>query len=260
MSDLAGRVALVTGGGRGIGAAVARALADAGASVAVAARTGAEVETVAEELRASGVRAAAVVADVTDEASVAAMLREVDAELGAVDVLVNNAGTATAAPVHRLTLADWNRLLAVNATGVFLCTREALPGMRRRGWGRVVTVASVAGLHGDRYISAYAASKHAVLGFTRSVALEVAGEGVTVNAVCPGYVDTPLTLRSAERIAERTGRTVDDGLAWMAARSPLGRLIRPGEVAHAVVSLCHEEAGAVNGEALVVDGGATFSA
>lgn len=250
------RTAVVTGGGRGIGRAVARRLAAAGASVLVTARTADEIEAVAEELRDEGHAAAAVAADVTDPAEVEILARRAEEELGRVDVLVNNAGASSSAPVERLDVDEWERLLAVNATGTFLCTRAFLPGMVERGWGRVVTVASVSGLAGGRYIAAYSASKHAAVGFTRSVALEVAREGVTVNAVCPGYVDTGMTRESVARIAEKTGRSEDEAREAILAGSPQRRLIQPGEVAHAVLFLCHEDARGINGETLAIDGGA----
>lgn len=253
---LAGRVAVVTGGGRGIGAAVAGELAVMGAAVAVAARTVREIEAVAGELREKGHRAISVPCDVTDEAGVAALRRAVEDELGPVDVLVNNAGIASSATVARTTLEEWNRIFAINATGTFLCTRELLPGMMERGWGRVVNVASIAGLTGDRYMAAYAASKHAVVGLTRCAAAEAAAKGVTVNAVCPGYVDTPMTDESVARMVEKTGMDTAAARGYLEKTSPQGRLILPEEVAHAVASLCHPRAAAINGEALLVDGGA----
>jgi NAD(P)-dependent dehydrogenase (short-subunit alcohol dehydrogenase family) len=253
---LRGRSAVVTGAGRGIGAAVARRLAAAGAAVVVAARTAAEVEAVAAGVRDGGGAAWAVRCDVTDEAAVAALAVEAVERLGHVDILVNNAGLASSAPVQRTSLEEWNRLLAVNATGAFLCTRSFIGPMLERGWGRVVSVASVAGLRGARYIAAYAASKHALLGLTRSAAAEVAGRGVTVNAVCPGYVDTPMTDESVARIMARTGRTEAEARAAIVESSPLGRLLTPDEVAAAVIYLCGEAAAGVNGQALVLDGGA----
>ncbi len=175
------------------------------------------------------------------------------------DILVNNAGIAHSAPLIRTDLGDWNRLLAVNATGTFLCTRAFLPGMIERGWGRVVNVASVAGLAGARYIAAYAASKHAVIGLTRSAAAEVAERGVTVNAICPGYVDTPMTTESLRRIAEKTGRSEAEALDAILAGTPQRRLIEPDEVAHAVISLCAEAARGINGQSIVIDGGELLS-
>jgi 3-hydroxybutyrate dehydrogenase len=251
------RTAVVTGGGQGIGAAVAERLARAGAAVVVAARAGARIEAVAARLRDEGLRGAAIPCDVTDPASVEALFSRTNQAFGPVEILINNAGASSSAPLHRLTLDEWNRLLAVNATGPFLCTRACLPGMVERGWGRVVNVASVAGLRGGRYIAAYAASKHAVVGLTRSVALEVAGAGVTVNAVCPGFVDTPMTTESVARIVEKTGRTEEEALRAIASASPQRRLLDPEEVAHAVLFLCHEDARGVNGECVVLDGGGT---
>ena len=254
MNNLAGRVAVVTGAGRGIGAATARALADAGLSVVVAGRTRDQIERQAAELVALGHEAKAVVCDVTSEGSVQALSREA-AELGPVAVLVNNAGAAASMPVVRTSLEDWNGLIAVNATGAFLCTRAFLPGMLERQWGRVVNVASTAGLSGGKYLAAYSAAKHALVGLTRSVAAEVAGTGVTVNAVCPGFVDTEMTAETVDRIVAKTGRTREEALAAALASAGQTRLISAAEVAAAVASLA---AAAVthppNGEALVLDG------
>ncbi|MEW6282465.1 MAG: SDR family oxidoreductase, partial [Candidatus Eremiobacterota bacterium] len=197
---LHGMGALITGGGRGIGAAVAGALAEEGASVVVAARTSAEIEQVAAGLRQAGHTASALPCDVSSVEDVERLVAGARDFLGHIDILVNNAGIASSSPVHSQSLEEWQRIFAVNVTGPFLLTRACLPGMLERGWGRVVNVASVAALGGARYISAYSASKHAVLGFTRCVALEAAARGVTVNAVCPGYVDTELTRSSVERI------------------------------------------------------------
>ncbi len=254
MNTPAGRVAVVTGAGRGIGAATARALADAGHSVVLAARTRDQIERRATELAAMGRRAKAVVCDVTSEASVQALAREA-AELGPVAVLVNNAGAAGSMPITRTSLEDWNRLMAVNATGAFLCTRTFLPGMLERQWGRVVNVASTAGLSGSKYLAAYSAAKHALVGLTRAAAAEVAGTGVTVNAVCPGFVDTEMTAETVDRIVAKTGRTREEALAAALASAGQTRLITAQEVAAAVVSLSAETVTeAPNGEALVLDG------
>jgi 3-hydroxybutyrate dehydrogenase len=254
MNPLAGRVAVVTGAGRGIGAATARALAEAGFSVVVAARSRDQIERQSTELLALGHEAKAIVCDVTSEASVEALSREA-AEVGPVAVLVNNAGAAASMPVARTSLADWNRLIAVNATGAFLCTRAFLPGMLGRKWGRVVNVASTAGLSGGKYLAAYSAAKHALVGLTRSAAAEVAGTGVTVNAVCPNFVDTEMTAETLARIVAKTGRTREDALAAALASAGQTRLIPAAEVAAAVVALATADgAHPPNGEALILDG------
>jgi len=237
-ATLGGRGAVVTGGGRGIGAAVARALVAEGASVVVAARTAREIEAVADELRAQGGKAWAVACDVTDERSVQALGHEARRLLGTVDVLVNNAGDSHSAPLRKIALADWERIMAVNATGTFLCTREFAPEMAGRGWGRIVNVASIAGLEGAKYVAHYSAAKHAVLGFTRSIAVELAGTGVTVNAVCPGYVDTPMTERTLANVEARADLPREEALAAVLASAGQDRLVSPEEVASAVVDLC----------------------
>ena len=252
---LTGKGAVVTGGGRGIGVAVARALTRSGAAVVVTARTAAEIETVAEGLRAAGRTAHAVPCDVGDPDSVAAMAARAEELLGTVDILVNNAGIARSAPFLRVSLDQWQTVHRVNATGVLLVTQAFLPGMLERGWGRIVNVASVASLEGHRYITAYAASKHALMGMTRCLAAELPGTGVTVNSVCPSYVDTPMTDENIERIAATTGRdpeTVREGLAEM---QPGGRLITADEVAHAVMTFMPEAAASLQGSELVVRGG-----
>jgi len=228
------RRVLVTGGTRGIGAAIAERFRAAGDDVIAVGR--------AE-------------CNVTDEAAVAALFERA----GDVDVLVNNAGVASSAPVARTTLADWREQLDVNATGAFLCTRAALPGMVERGGGRIVTVASRAGVAGSKYTSAYTASKHAAVGLMRAVAAEVAGTGVTANAVCPTFVRTDMTGESVRRIVERTGRSEAEAEAALAGASPLGRLLEPDEVAFAVAFLAAPEAGAINGQTLILDGGGTHA-
>lgn len=221
----------------------------------VAARTTVEVETVAAELRASGATAFAAQCDVTDALSVQALAYYARQMLRRVDILVNNAGVAMSATLVRTTLEDWNRLFAVNVTGAFLCTQALLPDMLSQGWGRIVNVASIAGLSGDRYIAAYAASKHALIGLTRSAAAEVAGHGVTVNAVCPGYLATDMTEQALTRVAATTGRSRDEALDVILSRNPQRRLIDPEEVAGAVEYLCGDAAAGINGAALVIDGG-----
>jgi NAD(P)-dependent dehydrogenase (short-subunit alcohol dehydrogenase family) len=245
---LQGKRALVTGASRGIGEAVARELAAAGADVVLVARTVAEM--LAEEL--GGV---ALACDVSDPSQIQSLARQA----GAIDILVNNAGSASSAPLRKLELQEWQRLIDVNATSTFLCTQTFLPGMLQRGWGRVVNVASVAGLVGSSYLTAYTASKHAVLGFTRSLAAEVAAQGVTVNAVCPGFVDTPMTQETIERIVTQTGRSRAEALESLTRTTPQKRLIEAEEVAYAVLCLCDPRARGINGQALVVDGGALLA-
>lgn len=242
------RLAVVTGGGGGIGRAVVERLAAMGMRVLAVGRDQRTLDAVAEQGPGRGWQISTAVCDVTDEAAVEALF----ADAGPVDVLVPNAGTAGSSPLKRTSLEDWNRHLAVNATGVFLCLRAALPTMTGRNRGRLVVVASVAGVRGGAYISAYTASKHAAVGLVRACAAEVAGSGVTINAVCPGYVRTEMTERSVRRIMETTGRDRDQALASLTG--PSGRLIEPSEVAAAVAYLCGEEAGGVNGQTLVIDG------
>ena len=253
--SLEGRGAVVTGGGRGIGPAVARSLAENGAQVVVCARSSEEIESVAEKLRADGFQAHAVRCDVADESSVEAMAADAVERLGTVDILVNNAGIALSNPVKRLPLEEWNRIISVNATGTFLCTRAFLTGMLDRGWGRVINVASVAGLRGSRYIAAYTASKHAQIGFTRALAMEVAGNGITANAICPSYVDTPMTEYSVARIVEKTGISAEEALGRIVSLSPQKRLIRPQEIAHVALMLCGDDGEGINGQTIVIDGG-----
>lgn len=252
---LAGRGAVITGGGRGIGAEVARGLAAEGARIVVAARSEAAIEAVAAELREAGAEAWAVPCDVADSDAVEALHDRALEHLGTVDILINNAGIAGSAPLAAITLEEWERLFAVNVTGTFLCTRAFVPAMVERGWGRVVNVASIAGRIGAPYISAYAASKHAVVGFTRAIGAEVALSGVTVNAVCPGYVDTPMTDRSIARIVARTGRDAGDTRRFLESASPQKRLMEPEEVAWLTVRLCLPEARGINAQAIVLDGG-----
>jgi NAD(P)-dependent dehydrogenase (short-subunit alcohol dehydrogenase family) len=255
VTALAGRSALITGGGRGIGAATARALAEAGAAVAVVARNERQVVDVAASLRHEGFHAYAFRCDVTKPREVRDVSMAAQEAMGRVDILVNNAGTAASNPLKRITLQEWDHVMAVNVTGTFLFTQALVPAMVAAGWGRVVNVASIAGLKGARYVAAYSASKHAVVGFTRSVAMEVEGTGVTVNAVCPGYVNTPLTEQSLSRITAKTGKSHGEALEVLLAQAGQYRLIPPLEVADAVVDLCLDHAGDTNGAAIPMDGG-----
>lgn len=252
---LDGRVALVTGGGRGIGAATARLLAEAGARVIVTARSAAEIEEVADGIRATGALAEAVPCDIADAEAIARLREAAEARFGSVDILVANAGIASSAPLARVGLEEWNRLFAVNATGAFLCAQAFVPGMTARRWGRIVNIASIAGRTGAPYISAYASTKHALVGLTRSLAAELADKGITVNALCPGYVDTPMTDRSVEHIVARAGIAADTAREKLVAANPQRRLITAGEVAFLALMLCDERARGVNGQTIGIDGG-----
>lgn len=252
--NLEGRVALVTGGGRGIGAETARALGAAGCRVVVSARSEDEIAAVARSIVDAGGEAGAFTCDVTDESQVERLIASVTDAFGPIEILVNNAGTATSNRLGRTTLEEWNRLLAVNATSAFLCSRAVFDGMAERGWGRIVNIASMAGLEGKRYVSAYTAAKHAVVGLTRAVAAEADGTGVTVGAVCPGYVDTPLTESTIARVVERTGKSPADALRAVLDAAGQDRLVTMEEVAAAVLDLCADGFDDQNGELIILDG------
>jgi NAD(P)-dependent dehydrogenase (short-subunit alcohol dehydrogenase family) len=259
MAELTGRVALITGGGRGIGRAVALSLAAVGADVAVAARSADELEETVAAIRATGRRGEAIVCDVAERPQVDAMVARVKTALGDPLILVNNAGIAASAKLTDTTDEVWDRMLRVNATGAFYCTRAVLPMMLAAKWGRVVNMASVAAKAGAPYIAAYTASKHALLGMTRAVAAEVASRGITVNAVCPGYVDTEMTDASTANISKRTGRSEPEARKILEGFSPQGRLMTAEEVAALATFLCTEAARGVNGQGIVLDGGAIQS-
>jgi NAD(P)-dependent dehydrogenase (short-subunit alcohol dehydrogenase family) len=245
LSDLAGKRALVTGGGTGIGAAIALALAGEGARVTVAGRREGPLREVAEKAGGDW-----RVADVTDEDAVAALIGEAP-----VDILVANAGVAETAPLAKTSLEFWRRSMAINLDGAFLCIREALPGMVARGWGRIVTVASVAGQKGFPYCGAYCASKHGLVGLTRAVAAENLTTGVTANALCPGFVASPIVERSVENIMARSGLDEAAALEALSRNNPFGRLVEPDEVAAAAVWLCGPGSAAVSGQTIQIAGG-----
>ncbi len=253
MESIAGRVALVTGGGRGIGRAIALALARAGADVAVAARTVPEIEAVAAEIAALGRRTYFFPLDVSDRALLARTPAIVQERLGPIDLLVNNAGLHASAPVQRTDDATWDAVLAIDLTAPFLLTRACLPGMYERHFGRVINVASVAGRIGLKYGSAYAAAKHGVLGFTRSLALESAKKGVTANAICPSWTETQMMDEAVEAVSAATGRTPAQAREVLLADNPVGRAALPDEVADVAVWLARSPI--VTGQAIHVDGG-----
>ena len=254
---LAGRHAVVTGASRGIGAAVVAELVRLGADVTLVARRREPLAETTKALSGHGSRLHDVVADVTDENAVSRAIAEAATALGAPAILINNAGGAESAPFAKTDPTLWRRMIDLNLTSAYLCTRAAAPGMIAAGWGRIVNVASTAGLKGYGYVSAYVAAKHGVVGLTRALAVEFARTGVTVNAVCPGYTDTPMLDAAIATIAAKTKRSGDEARASLAASNPMGRLITPEEVAAAVGYLCLPASGSVTGQALALDGGET---
>jgi NAD(P)-dependent dehydrogenase (short-subunit alcohol dehydrogenase family) len=254
---LQGRHAVVTGGGRGIGAAIASALAAEGANLTLMGRTATTLEQHAESLqRTYGVRAHAVVVDVSDPPDVRRAFADAVAQNGPVYVLINNAGQSDAASFSDISLDMWDRTMRVNLTGPFLCIQQALPAMIAAKSGRIVSVASTAGLKGYAKVASYCASKHGVVGLTRALAAETARHGITVNAVCPGYTEDTDMLRSAvENVSRSTGRSQEEARAILAKNSPRGALITPQEVADAVVWLCSPGASAITGQAIAVAAG-----
>ena len=247
MAFLQGRTAVVTGGGSGVGAATALRLAKAGARVWIAGRQAGPLQTLASRHP----RIEWSVTDVTDASSVAALFERT----GPIDIVVANAGAAESAAFLKTDAGIWNRMIAVNLTGVFLTLQAGLRSMRGDGWGRLISIASTAALKGYPYVAAYSAAKHGVIGITRSLSLELARTGITVNAICPGHLDTGMTDRSIEAISRKTGMSPETARARLAAFNPQRRLIPPEEVAEAVLWICRDEAAAVNGQAIAVSGG-----
>lgn len=253
---LEGLHAVVTGGGSGIGAAIAQALIDDGARVTLMGRRLDTLKAQRDRLSVDGGPSIGLqVCDVADEAAVRQAFAAAVAEAGPVDLLVNNAGQVETAPLGKTSLETWRRLLDVNLTGSFLCSREVLPAMSERRFGRIVNVASTAALKGYAYVAAYCAAKHGVLGLTRALALETARKGVTVNAVCPGYTETDIVASAIDTIVAKTGRTPQEARAELASVNPQGRLVDPAEVASTVAWLARRDSGAITGQAIAVAGG-----
>jgi 3-hydroxybutyrate dehydrogenase len=247
VSGFAGKRAVVTGGGRGIGAAISAALSTSGANVTILGRDAARLQAHASTLK----NVKAIPCDITDEMAV----RNTFAEIGSVDILVNNAGQSHVAPTHKTELQDWERILRINVTAAFLCSRAVLPGMLERGSGRIINIASTAGLKGYTRLSAYCASKHALIGFTRALAIETATKSITVNAVCPTYTETDMTAEGIIAISERLGISQGEALAQLTKQIPQGKMAKPEDIASAVLWLCSPEAATVTGIALPIAGG-----
>lgn len=255
VGNLDGHHALVTGAGSGIGTAIALALAEAGAKVTLAGRRREPLQALASNLP-KGSCFIADGFDVTDIGAIRSGLEKVRAAFGPVSILVNNAGEAPSAPFEKTSLDMWSHVLSVDLTGVFNVTQAVLPDLKARGTGaRIINIASTAGLTGYAYVSAYCAAKHGVIGLTRSLALELAKKGVTANAVCPGFTDTPIIARSIAEIVAKTGRSKEQALAEFTKANPQGRLIRPEEVANTVLWLASPDAGSINGQAIAISGG-----
>ncbi|MGB3289950.1 MAG: SDR family NAD(P)-dependent oxidoreductase [Burkholderiaceae bacterium] len=251
---LKGRHALVTGGSRGIGLAVAEQLAGLGATITLMGRDAAALDEAAGRLAGHG-QVGVVRGDIAQRDQVVQAFAQAGKAFGAIDILVNNAGQAESQRFDRIDEEAWQRMIAVNLSGTFHCMQAALPDMLERKWGRIVNVASTAGLIGYAYVGTYCAAKHGVIGLTRALALEVARKGITVNAVCPGYTETDIVHGAIENIMNKTGVSADQARATLAERNPQGRLVQPDEVARAVAWLCLPGAGSINGQAIPVDGG-----
>lgn len=256
--DLEEKIVLVTGSSRGIGRSIARAFAAHGSQVVLTGRTQATLESVAEEIHRLGGKALPLTCDVTHKEQVEALKDKVTSQLGPVQVLINNAGIAPAAGFLEMADNLWEEVLRVNLTGTYYCSKVFLPEMIASRWGRIINIASIVAKVAFSHTSAYTTSKHAVLGLTRALALEMARSGVTVNAICPGYVETDLTLNNAKLMAEKTGKGVEEALQLMKGSSPQQRLIAPAEVAELALMLASKSADGITGQAINIDGGAVM--
>jgi NAD(P)-dependent dehydrogenase (short-subunit alcohol dehydrogenase family) len=252
---LQGRHALVTGGGRGIGASIVRSLVAQGAKVSMLGRTAATLDALASELGSTGAQTFCASADVGRRESLAAAFAAARTKFGPIEILINNAGQAISSPITKRDDALWDRLLAINLSGTYFGIQAALPDMLQGGFGRIVNIASTAGLTGYPYVAAYCAAKHGVIGLTRAVSREVATRNITVNAVCPGYTDTDLVREAASKISAVTGRKPEEALQAMTKSNPQGRLVRPDEVANAVAWLCLPGSESITGQSILVAGG-----
>ncbi|WP_136656533.1 SDR family NAD(P)-dependent oxidoreductase [Nitratireductor sp. XY-223] len=251
MGKLSGKHAVVTGGGSGVGAAIARKLAEAGATVTVSGRRKDALDEVAKSLGGISARTC----DVTDPDSVSALFKSVADDHGGVDIVIANAGAAQASPFAKLDLESWRKTIDVNLTGAYLTLHAGVAAMENKDWGRMITIASVAGLRGYPYVAHYCAAKHGVIGLTRSVAMELAASGITVNAICPGYTETPMLTRALDNVMDKTGMNREEATKALLRTNPMGRFIQPDEVAQSVLWLCGPNSGAITGQALSVSGG-----
>ncbi|MCY6381324.1 SDR family NAD(P)-dependent oxidoreductase [Hoeflea prorocentri] len=251
MAKLSGKHAVVTGGGSGVGAAIALALAEKGATVTVSGRRREALDAVA----GSADRISARTCDVTDPDSVASLFSALREEHGGVNIVIANAGAAEASPFAKLEVEEWRRTIDVNLTGAFLTLHGGLAAMEGKDWGRMISIASVAGLRGYPYVAHYCAAKHGVIGLTRSLAMEIATSGITVNAICPGYTETPMLTRALENVMDKTGMERADAEKALLRTNPMGRFIQPEEVARTVLWLCGPDSGAITGQAISVSGG-----
>ena len=256
MAALSGQHAVVTGAGRGIGAAIARALLAEGASVSLLGRD--QARLAASAMNLGGVTQTVAI-DVADENSVRAAFATIRERFPRIDILINNAGQAESAPLAKTSTELWQRMLAVNLTGTFYCCREVVGAMVKQGYGRIVNIASTSGLVGYAYVSAYSAAKHGVIGLTRSLALETAKSGVTINAICPGYTETDLVRDALANIVQKTGKSESEARATLTASNPQGRFVQPEEVASAVLWLCARESASITGQAIPIAGGEVMS-